>query len=236
MPVCVECGYTLEGSETLYTEYSPTNIRLTRCDKCKNVADKYIEYELILVYIDLILHNTEAYRHLFFNRPPFCAATLSDSRLIMLSCLFVNFLVKSVVLHNSEGNGNSSHSVIFVTCVVEHVAFIASIYIALWKSYIPSMHTALFNKFCRKLYLSLAFPEIGKLFAILLQTWDSESILLLFVGMLVISIQYHAYHTVCNQQTTRNLFVVFVCGLFVKIFVRIILHSDEEVKLLGVLL
>ena len=37
-------------------------------DKCHNVADKYIEYELLLVSIDLILLREQAYRHILFNR------------------------------------------------------------------------------------------------------------------------------------------------------------------------
>jgi hypothetical protein len=54
--------------ESLYVEYSPTNIRLTRCAKCGKVADKYVEYELILVLMDAILHKRPAVRHLLFNR------------------------------------------------------------------------------------------------------------------------------------------------------------------------
>ena len=37
-------------------------------DKCHCVADKYIEYELLLVSIDLILLREQAYRHILFNR------------------------------------------------------------------------------------------------------------------------------------------------------------------------
>lgn len=59
------CG---EPVESLYVEYSLTNIRLTRCQKCGKVADKYVEYELLLVLLDTVLHRKPAIRHLMYNR------------------------------------------------------------------------------------------------------------------------------------------------------------------------
>jgi hypothetical protein len=56
------------GNPALYIEYSDQNIRLTRCPECLRVTDKYIEYELFLVLIDILLHEKPAYRHLIFNR------------------------------------------------------------------------------------------------------------------------------------------------------------------------
>ena len=49
-------------------EYTANNIRLTRCSECTKVADKYVEHELILVFIDIILHRRPAFRHLIYNR------------------------------------------------------------------------------------------------------------------------------------------------------------------------
>ncbi|CAK9150892.1 unnamed protein product [Ilex paraguariensis] len=61
---CIQCGFP---NKTLYIQYSPGNIRLMKCDNCKAVADEYIECEIMIVLIDLILHKAKAYRHLFFN-------------------------------------------------------------------------------------------------------------------------------------------------------------------------
>ncbi|XP_012844822.1 PREDICTED: protein arv1-like [Erythranthe guttata] len=61
---CVQCGFPIK---TLYIQYSPGNIRLMRCGKCKAVADEYIECELMILVIDLILHKPKAFRHLFYN-------------------------------------------------------------------------------------------------------------------------------------------------------------------------
>ena len=35
---------------------------------CHKVVDKYVEYELILVIIDVILHRPQAFRHVLYNR------------------------------------------------------------------------------------------------------------------------------------------------------------------------
>ncbi|XP_059307503.1 protein ARV 1-like [Lycium ferocissimum] len=70
---CVQCGFSVT---TLYILYSPGNIRLMKCGNCKAAADEYIECELMILVIDLILHKIRAYRHLFYNR--FSRGTLDD--------------------------------------------------------------------------------------------------------------------------------------------------------------
>ncbi|GFP81724.1 protein arv1 [Phtheirospermum japonicum] len=61
---CVQCGFP---TKTLYIQYSPGNIRLVKCKNCKAAADEYIECEVMILIIDLILHKPKAYRHLFYN-------------------------------------------------------------------------------------------------------------------------------------------------------------------------
>lgn len=63
--IYLRCGVAVE---TLYIEVSGSNLRLTRCDRCNCVADKYVEYELQLVLMDIVLHRRPAARHLMFNR------------------------------------------------------------------------------------------------------------------------------------------------------------------------
>ncbi|XP_010241061.1 PREDICTED: protein arv1 homolog isoform X2 [Nelumbo nucifera] len=61
---CVHCGVAVR---TLFVQYSPGNIRLMKCENCKEVADEYIECETMILLIDLILHKQKAYRHLLYN-------------------------------------------------------------------------------------------------------------------------------------------------------------------------
>lgn len=65
MPTCVECGLSVT---TLVTEYSKGNIVLTQCENCKKFADKYVEHDFVIIFIDMILHKPQVYRHLLFNR------------------------------------------------------------------------------------------------------------------------------------------------------------------------
>lgn len=62
--ICIECTHPVT---TLYTSYSPTNLRLTACPSCNKFADKYIEYDRVLIFIDLLLLRPQAYRHVVFN-------------------------------------------------------------------------------------------------------------------------------------------------------------------------
>ncbi|KAG7619264.1 Arv1 protein [Arabidopsis suecica] len=61
---CVECGHKVKS---LFIQYSPGNFRLMKCENCEEVADEYVECELLIIFIDLILHKTKAYRHLLYN-------------------------------------------------------------------------------------------------------------------------------------------------------------------------
>ncbi|RYR58780.1 hypothetical protein Ahy_A05g024656 isoform F [Arachis hypogaea] len=61
---CVRCSFPIKS---LYVQYSPGNIRLMKCEKCKAVADEYIECEIMILMIDLMLHKQKAYRHLLYN-------------------------------------------------------------------------------------------------------------------------------------------------------------------------
>ncbi|MFH4973514.1 hypothetical protein AB6A40_000223 [Gnathostoma spinigerum] len=62
--VCVNCA---TPSTSLYQQYGEDVIRLTQCKKCGNLVDKYIEYDNVLVIIDIILQYIGAYRHLLVN-------------------------------------------------------------------------------------------------------------------------------------------------------------------------
>ncbi len=88
--ICVECGMPVND---VYHELSGGLIRVTRCvstptipsaatphdilcldgqEYCKQVADKYVEHEFVIIFLDLILHRPQAYRHVLFNRLSRC--------------------------------------------------------------------------------------------------------------------------------------------------------------------
>ncbi|KAF2002280.1 Arv1-like protein, partial [Amniculicola lignicola CBS 123094] len=72
MPICIECRTPVK---TLYTTYSKADdrslgkgVRLTQCPRCKRFADKYVEHDFVVLFIDLVLIKPQVYRHLLFNR------------------------------------------------------------------------------------------------------------------------------------------------------------------------
>ncbi|PTU19409.1 hypothetical protein P175DRAFT_0517684 [Aspergillus ochraceoroseus IBT 24754] len=72
MPICIECSYPVSH---LYSTYSRADdrslgkgVRLTQCPRCKRFADKYVEYDFVVLFIDLVLIKPQVYRHLLFNR------------------------------------------------------------------------------------------------------------------------------------------------------------------------
>ncbi|KAI6172028.1 Protein ARV [Aphelenchoides besseyi] len=63
-PICVNCG---ASANKLYTIYDKDVIKLADCVACGKTVDKYVEYDFVLVFIDLILQYSAAYRHVFIN-------------------------------------------------------------------------------------------------------------------------------------------------------------------------
>ncbi|KAL1509637.1 hypothetical protein ABEB36_004344 [Hypothenemus hampei] len=61
---CTNCGMKVKS---LYKKYSETVLKLTQCECCNEVADKYVEYDVVIIIIDLILLKTKAYRHILLN-------------------------------------------------------------------------------------------------------------------------------------------------------------------------
>uniref|UniRef100_A0AAV1UKV8 Protein ARV n=1 Tax=Peronospora matthiolae TaxID=2874970 RepID=A0AAV1UKV8_9STRA len=64
--ICVECGAPVSA---LVRDYGKGNLRLTICSVCNAVADKYVEYETIVLFLDVLLLKPPVYRHVLCNLP-----------------------------------------------------------------------------------------------------------------------------------------------------------------------
>lgn len=62
--LCVSC---LTPTDSLYVTYSNKHIQLTQCTNCHKPVDKYVERDNVILFIDLLLLKSGAYRHLVFN-------------------------------------------------------------------------------------------------------------------------------------------------------------------------
>lgn len=97
--MCINCG---EPADSLFVAYSKTHIRLTDCKACNAVVDKYIEYDDLLLFINLLLLKPGAYRHMVFNssdqnQPHFSVASsrsnLNLSRINRIKFVMMTFEV-----------------------------------------------------------------------------------------------------------------------------------------------
>ena len=73
MPICIECRYPVTQ---LYTTYSKADdhslgkgVRLTQCPRCKRFADKYVEHDFVVLFIDLVLIKPQVRPHLTVPLP-----------------------------------------------------------------------------------------------------------------------------------------------------------------------
>lgn len=76
MPICIECRYPVP---TLYTTYSKADdkalgkgVRLTQCPRCKRFADKYVEHDFVVLFIDLVLIKPQVRSISFLLAPAYC--------------------------------------------------------------------------------------------------------------------------------------------------------------------
>lgn len=76
MPICIHCRHPIA---TLYTTYSKADdralgkgVRLTQCPECKNFADKYVEHDFVILFIDLVLIKPEVRTHTPCPLPHIC--------------------------------------------------------------------------------------------------------------------------------------------------------------------
>lgn len=86
MPICIECSNPVSH---LYTSYSKADdralgkgVRLTQCPRCKRFADKYVEHDNVVLFIDLVLIKPQV----GFFRTFWVALSLTDQRFIAIYC------------------------------------------------------------------------------------------------------------------------------------------------------
>lgn len=61
------------------------------CKKaCRTFADKYIEHDSVLVFMDVLLLKHQAYRHILFNRIVYSSYGL-NTRVLRLAFLLILF-------------------------------------------------------------------------------------------------------------------------------------------------
>ncbi|KAL0478074.1 hypothetical protein AKO1_010787 [Acrasis kona] len=121
--VCVECNANVP--HITFVHFG--SIRLHICNKCGRVADKYVEYELVTIMLDLLLHCKQAYSHVLHNLIPHHSAQNTRVELIRMA-LF------SILLDACKKLNFSEHGVLFYrlffASMMSFLAFIVGTLIA----------------------------------------------------------------------------------------------------------
>lgn len=75
-----------------------TDVRLMQCPRCKRFADKYVEHDFVVLFIDLVLVKPQVYRHLLFNRLHTTSDAL-DRSILRLALMLLLFEVYITIAH-----------------------------------------------------------------------------------------------------------------------------------------
>eukprot|EP00758_Cryptobia_borreli_P020270 Tbor_TRINITY_DN9917_c0_g1::TRINITY_DN9917_c0_g1_i1::g.17656::m.17656 len=86
MPICIECG---ESVETL-TVRDGKALCLRRCHNCSLYCDKYLEYDGVQQTLSMTLMNANVFRHALFNAPNRTQALMV---IVLVSCLLDAYVI-----------------------------------------------------------------------------------------------------------------------------------------------
>ncbi|XP_071503010.1 protein ARV1-like [Diadema antillarum] len=95
---CIECG---SSAEEVHREYGNGIIKISHCVSCKQVVDKYVEFDPVIILLDALLFKPQAYRHILFNN------VISFHWRISIVCLLCDAYMKWA---HSSGDSNQDDS------------------------------------------------------------------------------------------------------------------------------
>ncbi|CAI9777551.1 unnamed protein product [Fraxinus pennsylvanica] len=204
---CVQCGIPIK---TLYVQYSPGNIRLMKCENCKAVADEYIECEIMILIIDLILHKPKAYRHLFYNM--FSKETLNHEGLLWKSIL--GFLILdaygTLVLSTYERESNANVTSLlwdfgkmFAGVFFRNLVFFCVMFLGARK--FLNSPAGLYG--CKDILLGILVSSYFKIFLVATMVWDFPSSVIFIIDLFVISSNTVALEVITYSEMIRCLAV-----------------------------
>ncbi|XP_078176198.1 protein ARV 2-like [Carex rostrata] len=199
-PRCIGCGSLVR---MLYVQYSPGNIRLMKCEKCKAVADPYIECEFMIILIDLILHKVEAYRHLLFNMLYLDSDVYKG--ILQSSVLAYIFLDAYKISFLNGGALDSSDSLlsaiwccakILTGALVEDIIFM--LFILMGSKFVLNFSYNIERY--REVILAIIISSYLKLFLLSTMVWESPLSVIHIVNIFVLSSNIVALRVVTRSQ------------------------------------
>lgn len=221
--ICVECG---KEALQAYKQLRGGIIRLSHCEACSSVVDKYVEYDSVLIILDILLHKAQAYRHLLFNR------RLDFHWQLCLVFLFCDAYIKWWYLKHSNDISNMAKSnehpknqeisllelqfyVMLNVAVVEFGIFIVSIYGTLKLTSVKTGKVACSS--FKEISLALLISSFAKTFVIPVVQWGSSEIevFLPLIRLLVITSNSESLKVLLKIGFHHAFIVVLLGNMFV---------------------
>lgn len=161
---CVECGHP---SESLYKIISKESIRISRCENCFKVVDKYVECESVQTCLDAVLHKSSAYRHLIHNSN---ISFMSKLCLIYLMCdVYANWQELRPTLAEGEPVTECHLLRLLAITLFEWLLYYGAMTLLLVTFDLPNSPVQKWELVVRALILS----SFGKLFAVPALIWPN---------------------------------------------------------------
>ncbi|KAK8963428.1 hypothetical protein KSP40_PGU012512 [Platanthera guangdongensis] len=207
---CIHCGWRIRR---LFMQYSPGNIRLMKCDNCKAVTDPYIECEFMIIFIDLILHKTKAFRHLLFNM---LDLEKIDIKGIVLKAGLMYFILDALSLSISRNGAQdaSRSSLVFTWTALKvlldvllgNFVFVS----VLWTGIRVILKLNYYMPRYIEILLAVLVSSYFKMFLLVMMVWDFPPAAIFIVDIFVLS---------SNTVALRGLTSIVVCYKLIKTFI-----------------
>ncbi len=173
---CVHCGAPVED---LFYRIGQ-DIRLRQCS-CGKVADHHIEFEILLVFIEMQLLRPEVYRHVLFNR--FSPAILSrEAGRFLLLCLILDTYTrwsqfkstdsKSGISHWLQDSEHADWAVLGVTLLETGTYLLSVSVVALLGS---STHSVFSKRSHLRVWEAILVSSFGKVYKLIAMVWGGSN-------------------------------------------------------------
>ncbi|KFK30697.1 hypothetical protein AALP_AA6G015700 [Arabis alpina] len=199
---CIECGNKVKS---LFIQYSQGNYRIMKCENCKEVADEYIECELLIIFIDLILHKPKAYRHLLYN--VVTQETVSFQYLLWKLVLAYLLLdtYRSLLLRRTNDVSMS-----FVLASLEVMVNVLSANFAFVLSFAFATKFMSIGTSRKEILLGILISSYVKIFLFALPVWELPVSVIFIVDMLVLTSNTVALKVMTESTMIRCLASCFI--------------------------
>ncbi|XP_049852442.1 protein arv1 homolog [Schistocerca gregaria] len=179
--VCVECGMPVSS---LYSHVgSKQDIQLTICEHCHNFADKYVEFDNVLIILDLLLHKISVCRHMVFNLSVSRHHRIPYVKVILLSLLLIAYTRLYYLDLDDPLQSNSRNLFTFWIVLLEYI-----------------VSTVILTLFCMLYFRTYKFREVFAEVTVVLSVTPFPSLVLLFA----IIWKYQLHFLLCTQLFTLS--------------------------------